>query len=184
MTDKEFNKLEQEYRKLKRQYEAAEQHRYNEVCQREGFRTISETPEDGRFIITIDYHRCLDFFKVHLYGEGWGNTSIHYWAYPEDFSEGKLNKIMLELKATDGTAYLFFKRWRTGKEFAVGDLVAWNDPAINEYDEEDRRVARNRRFVIRSIDYDAGRAFITTDFTKTEAPIGELVMLDINDEAQ
>lgn len=58
----------------------------------------------------------------------------------------------------------------------VGSKVKWNDPAIDDYDEECRETVRNRVFTIKEINGDV--ILIRCDGTEAEVPVHELDPVD------
>lgn len=64
-------------------------------------------------------------------------------------------------------------------KFKIGDKVYWNDPAIDDYPDEEREMALNRRFVIVGIDgdYDDAIIHITDCYTDAEVLPNELTKI-------
>lgn len=58
----------------------------------------------------------------------------------------------------------------------VGSKVKWNDPGIDDYDEECRETVRNRVFTIKEINGDV--ILIRCDGTEAEVPVHELDPVD------
>ena len=61
---------------------------------------------------------------------------------------------------------------------SLGAKVKWNDPAINEYPEDERQEAADRIFTVSSISENI--AFITDGFTEAEVYLNELELIDEN----
>lgn len=55
--------------------------------------------------------------------------------------------------------------------FKKGQRVIWNDPAIDDYSEEDISYVRNRVFIIHDVDNRLGTAFIIEEGGGTEAEV-------------
>lgn len=68
-------------------------------------------------------------------------------------------------------------------KFQEGDIVKWHDPAINDYDEEEREDALNREFKIISLEND-GEALISDGFTEAEVYLSELELIRSVDEEE
>ena len=64
--------------------------------------------------------------------------------------------------------------------FEIGDKVYWNDPAINDYPEDEREDALKRRFVVIGIEgkYDDSIITITDCYTDAEVYPNELVKIN------
>lgn len=60
------------------------------------------------------------------------------------------------------------------KVFRVGDVVAWNDPGIMEFSEEDRQTQMERRYEIVSIDEEI--ILIADEYGEAEVTADELVL--------
>lgn len=57
-----------------------------------------------------------------------------------------------------------------------GDKVRWNDPAINDYEPEDRQAQLDRVYtVFHYINEDEGTLLICDDFSEVEVYVHELV---------
>ena len=56
-------------------------------------------------------------------------------------------------------------------DFYVGQRVCWNDPEINDYDEEEREEVLNRVFLVHSVDNRNGVAFIVEEDGGSEAEV-------------
>ena len=57
------------------------------------------------------------------------------------------------------------------QEYHVGQRVKWDDPGINDYDEEDRDWVLNRIFIIHDVDNRHGTAFIVEEDGGSEAEV-------------
>lgn len=59
------------------------------------------------------------------------------------------------------------------KNFKIGDKVKWNDPAIHDYDPEDREEQLNRVYEV--VDKYGDIILIADDFSETEVLAHELI---------
>ena len=63
-------------------------------------------------------------------------------------------------------------------DFKVGDRVKWNDPAINDYDPNDREEVLNRVFIIEDISPEVILISEENGCTEAEVFINELEKID------
>ena len=58
-------------------------------------------------------------------------------------------------------------------KFKIGDIVNWNDPAIEDFDLKDREFQLNQVYVVVEL-FNDETAFIANDFSEAEVFISEL----------
>ena len=63
------------------------------------------------------------------------------------------------------------------EDIALGQKVRWNDPAINDYDEEDREDALNREWEIYDYDKESEVVWIADGFSEAEVYACELDLI-------
>ena len=63
------------------------------------------------------------------------------------------------------------------EDIILGQKVRWNDPAINEYDEEDREDALNREWEIEDYNKENEIVWISDGYSEAEVYASELELI-------
>ena len=152
--------------------------KFEQICQKNGFKFIKA--EDWKYGVQMCYINNQDDEIVNEYVAeiGFDVDNDFYIAfcdgcaaYEEDLECNRedawdlLHKAILddifELDSTDDE-----------HDFEVGDAVYWNDPAIDDYPEEEREDALKRRFVVFDVEGEIIR--ISDTYTTAEVYASEL----------